>query len=245
MATRLSAGKETRVVGSGVDAKRAAADTAGRGTSLSTGKGGENFQAPAKGSSWAEVIASARGESGGGGSGRDFCVAISGGLVSVLEVVEPLQHVGWVGRETTTALTTGIYGGGGKKREVARMARVPSVWRPATAEDDDCAADDFMVMCEDGWFGWYHGCHGRFEVSEIGVLFPCIYHLYRATHLSSSIRNMLYRSGSCVLTLEPTTVKINLGLQNDRRSVQDSPSVTTSFGIRVFRTLSLTLQSWR
>lgn len=174
MAIRLSAGEEARVFGSGVDARRAAADTTGRGTSLSTGKGGENFQAPAKGSSWAEVIVSARGKSGGGGSGRDFCVAVSGGLVSVLEVVEPLQHVGWVGRETTAALTAGVYGGGGKKREVARMARVPWVWRSAREEDVDCAPDDFMVMCDDGWFGWYHGYHERFEVSEIGDLSPCI-----------------------------------------------------------------------
>ncbi|CBN73996.1 hypothetical protein Esi_0009_0188 [Ectocarpus siliculosus] len=186
MAIRLSAGEEAGVFGSGVDTRRAAADTTGRGTSLCTGKGGENFQAPAKGSSWAEVIASARGKSGGGGSGRDFCVAVSGGLISVLEVVEPLQHVGWVGRETTADLTAGVYGGGGKKREVARMMRVPSVWRSAREEDIDCAADDFMVMCDDGWFGWYHGYHGRFElVSRLTLTAPGGSHFAEATAAGS------------------------------------------------------------
>ncbi|CAM9177663.1 unnamed protein product, partial [Ectocarpus fasciculatus] len=182
MAIRLSAGEEARVFGSGLDARHAGAHTAGRGTSLSRERGAENFQAPAKGSSWAEANVSATGEGGGGGGGRDFCIAVSGGLVSVLEVVEPLQHVGWVGRETTTALTAGVYEGGGKKREVARMARVPSVWRPATAEDVDCAADDFMVMCDDGWFGWYHGCHGKFElVSRLKLPAPGSSHFAEAT----------------------------------------------------------------
>ncbi|CAM9258655.1 unnamed protein product [Ectocarpus sp. 4 AP-2014] len=186
MAIRLSAGKEAGVFDSGVDARRTAPDTAGRGTLLSTGKGGENFPAPAKGSSWAEVIASARGKSGGGGSGRDFCVAVSGGLISVLEVVEPLQHVGWVGRKTTAALTAGVYGGGEKKREVARMARVPSVWRSARGKDVDCAADDFMVMCDDGWFGWYHGYHGRFElVSRLTLTAPGGSHFVETTAAGS------------------------------------------------------------
>ncbi|CAB1106295.1 unnamed protein product [Ectocarpus sp. CCAP 1310/34] len=184
MAIRLSAGEEAGVLGSGVYSRGAAADTTGRGMSPSTGKGGENFQAPAKGSSWAEVIASARGKSGGGGSGKDFCVAVSGGLISVLEVVEPLQHVGWVGRETTAALTSG--GSGGKKREVARIARVPSVWRSAREEDVDCAADDLMVMCDDGWFGWYHGYHGRFElVSRLTLTAPGSRHSAEATAAGS------------------------------------------------------------
>lgn len=77
------------------------------------------------------------------------------------------------------------------------------------------------------------------------MTFPhALYHLNRATNLSTSITSVLYRSGSWVLILEPPTVGIDLGSQNDRRSVQDSLSVSMSFGMKreersigVFRSL--------
>lgn len=116
--------------------------------------------------------------------GRDICVAVSGGLASVLELVQPLRHVGWAGRDTTPS-TTFAAAAHGKRREVLRMARVPSTWRRAAAkivdskhagndhnaetvvDDVDGESEDFMVMCEDGWFGWYQCHHRRFEVSQI------------------------------------------------------------------------------
>ena len=115
--------------------------------------------------------------------GRDFCVAVSGGLASVMELVHPLRHVGWAGRGTVTeAAPTTAPHGSEKKREILRMSRVPSTWRRAVgiegckavgndhyAEplvgDVDGAAGEFMVMCEDGWLGWYQSHHRRFEVS--------------------------------------------------------------------------------
>lgn len=142
---------------------------------------------------------------GGKGSGRDdcngreFCVAVAGGLACVLELVHPLRHVAWAGRDTTTAAElAAVYHGAGKKREVHRMTRVPSTWRcvaaaakdsrmgcddagdasdyrnvstvtaagtPETAEEEgDGEAEEFMVMCDGGWFGWYRSYHRRFEV---------------------------------------------------------------------------------
>ena len=51
------------------------------------------------------------------------------------------------------------------------MARVPPTWRRAVAntaeivEDNvDSEADEFIVMCDGGWFGWYQRHHRRFEV---------------------------------------------------------------------------------
>lgn len=48
-----------------------------------------------------------------------MCLAISGGLVSVLEVVEPLCHVGWA-----RALSRGLL----DKRDILSMARMPRWW---------------------------------------------------------------------------------------------------------------------
>lgn len=118
--------------------------------------------------------------------GRDFCVAVSGGLASVLELVQPLRHVGWAGTGTGSKTTPpAALHGVGKTREVLRMMRVPSTWRRAeaaaaaaieerkdvdsdhnetVADDVDGEADEFMVMCQDGWFGWYQSHHRRFEV---------------------------------------------------------------------------------
>jgi len=155
-----------------------------------------------------------RAAGGGGGrvsgrgycDGREFCVAVSGGLACVLELVQPLRHVAWAGRDTTAAaaLVAALHGTG-KKREVLRMTRVHSTWRRAAAAaaaaeysriGGDCAGDaseypnastvtaagasgtfgeeaggeaeDFMVMCEGGWFGWYRNYHCRFEVRVVG-----------------------------------------------------------------------------
>lgn len=130
--------------------------------------------------------------------GRDFCVAVSGGLASVLELVQPLRRVGWAGRDTgsTISMAPELYGAW-KKREILRLVRVPSTWRragaatplegvfeeqknaddahndPTTAssaaeaavDDIDGEAEEFVVMCEDGWFGWYQSHHRRFEVT--------------------------------------------------------------------------------
>lgn len=139
-------------------------------------------------------------------SGRDFCVAVSGGLASVLELVQPLQHIGWAGRDTSPMLAAVLHGIG-KTREILRMARVPSAWwragavvkagqafssRPrgesygedfagngkhychaaaaetgTVSQDVDDGEGGFIVMCEDGWFGWYHSYHRRFEVNTV------------------------------------------------------------------------------
>lgn len=124
---------------------------------------------------------SGRGYSTGVSGGRDFCIAVAGGLASVLEVFQPLQHVGWAGRVTepaqaaTTVALAEMLHSGGKRREILGMSRVPSAWRraataAATAEGQehivDNGGDDVVVMCGGGWVGWYHGCHGRFEVRE-------------------------------------------------------------------------------
>lgn len=117
--------------------------------------------------------------------GRDLCVAVSGGLASVLELVQPLRHVGWAGRDAVVSNTAVEAKAYGKKREVLRMARVPSTWRRAAGigeckdakaenghnaetvvDDFDGEAEEFMVMCEDGWLGWYQCHHRRFEVSR-------------------------------------------------------------------------------
>lgn len=34
-------------------------------------------------------------------------------------------------------------------------------------QDVDDGEGGFMVMCEDGWFGWYHSCHRRFKVNNV------------------------------------------------------------------------------
>lgn len=134
----------------------------------------------------------ARRETGGGQDcrgvgGRDFCVAVSGGLASVLELVQPLRHIEWAGRDPGTPAVAVAPHGAGKKREVLRMARVPPTWRraeigvavdgrkdgahdhndvtAAAVEDVDGEAEEFMVMCDDGWVGWYQSHHRRFEVS--------------------------------------------------------------------------------
>lgn len=118
--------------------------------------------------------------------GRDFCVVVSGGLASVLELVQPLRHVGWAGRDAVAETAAAARHGAGKKREILRMARMPSTWRRAVAigdckaaddehsaealvDDVDSEAEEFMVMCEDGWFGWYQSHHRRFEVSTVGL----------------------------------------------------------------------------
>lgn len=56
--------------------------------------------------------------------GKVMCLAVSGGLVSVLEVVEPLCHVGWARALSRRLLD---------KREILRMARIPCWWG-ATAQ---------------------------------------------------------------------------------------------------------------
>lgn len=136
--------------------------------------------------------------------GRDFCVAVSGGLASVLELLQPLWHVAWAGRDTRMKKTLAAeLHGAGMTREILRMARVPSTWRRAAAaaatvavaieerkdtynnhsaafaaaasaaetavENVDGGAEEFVVMCEDGWFGWYQSRHRRFMVSCLGV----------------------------------------------------------------------------
>lgn len=82
--------------------------------------------------------------SGHGGVGsRDFCVAISGGLVSVLEVVVPLWHVGWAGERSTTS---------SRDREILRIARTPSRWGalvPARSEVENNTAPRSTQRCED------------------------------------------------------------------------------------------------
>lgn len=128
--------------------------------------------------------------------GRDLCVAVSGGLASVLELVQPLRHVAWAGRDTgSKGNAAAALHGAVRKREIFRMARVPSTWRRAVAieelkdadhnnnndaaaaaaaeadaetvvDDVDGEAEEFMVMCQGGWFGWYRRLHGRFEVSK-------------------------------------------------------------------------------
>eukprot|EP00752_Nemacystus_decipiens_P008616 g7695.t1 len=104
--------------------------------------------------------------------GRDCCVVVSGGLASVLELVLPLRHVGWAGRDTTPN-TTSAGSEHGKKREVLRMARVPSSWQRAAlsiaqtvVDDVDGEAEEFMVMCSGGWLGWYQCHHRRFELAS-------------------------------------------------------------------------------
>lgn len=124
-----------------------------------------------------------------GAGGRDICVAISGGLASVLEAVVPLWHVGWAGNRSTSSSGT---------KNILRMTRSPPEWRGlqtgkgdgrsntsrgstpafeegnrnATEYDDD--GRGFFVMCEGGWLGWYHGCDGNFQVNfDINVELSC------------------------------------------------------------------------
>ncbi len=164
------------------------------------------------------VISRAAGGDGGGGGGggggwrgsgrddcdgRELCVAVSGGLACVLELVQPLRHVAWAGRDITAAAAlAAVFHGTGKKREVLRMTRVPLTWgraaaaaakgsrmgfdgaggasdnrngstvtaagTSATAEEEaDEEAEDFLVMCDGGWFGWYRSYHRRFEVRKL------------------------------------------------------------------------------
>lgn len=208
MVARLSFGGEFGVNSS-------TASSAGQGITAFTGttarpSQGELSQAGSTGIS-AALRAAASGDGGGkcdgSNSGRDFCIAVSGGLASVLELVQPLQHIGWAGRDASATLAAESHGGGKQMGEVLRMARVPSAWRrtgleaeegqyPAFSsrpggssygsdvvskgeydrivtaagtviENADDGAGGFMIMCEGGWFGWYHICHGRFEVSYL------------------------------------------------------------------------------
>lgn len=50
---------------------------------------------------------------------KDFCLAVSGGLVSVLEMATPLWHVGWTGAWS---------GPSGPRREILRLIRTPLEW---------------------------------------------------------------------------------------------------------------------
>lgn len=112
------------------------------------------------------------GGGGGGGGTRDICVAISGGLMSVLEVVAPLWHIGLAGEGAQESQ---------ERKQVLTMARAPCGWGNTAFEPGALSASTptygegeivlsgegkaagntnscgFLVMCEGGWIGWYHG----------------------------------------------------------------------------------------
>ena len=110
-------------------------------------------------------------DDGGSKRSKTVCLAISGGLVSVLELVEPL----WQFEKEPV-----------KRREVLRMARTPRWWGVGgkkkggaakrvrgslAAKTDDHETIEghgnragFVVMSEGGWLGWYHGFYGTFDV---------------------------------------------------------------------------------
>lgn len=115
------------------------------------------------------------GDGGGGGGTRDVCVAISGGLMSVLEVVAPLWHIGLAGEGAQESQ---------ERKQVLTMARAPRGWgetalelralsasTPTYGEREIVLSEEgkaggntyscgFLVMCEGGWIGWYHGSGG-------------------------------------------------------------------------------------
>lgn len=67
---------------------------------------------------------------------RELCLAVSGGLISVLEVVAPLWHLHWAGAKS---------GGSDKRRNVLQMMRTPYGWgakiEHALDADSDASVD--------------------------------------------------------------------------------------------------------
>ena len=114
-----------------------------RGGHHEEGTAETSLRASATGGGGGVIATATRGGRGGGqdggGDDREFCVAVAGGLACVLELVQPLRHVAWAGRDITVeAAMAAVDHGNRKKREVLRMARVHSTWRgvaAAAAED--------------------------------------------------------------------------------------------------------------
>lgn len=84
------------------------------------------------------------------GGGRDVCIAISGGLISIVEMVVPLWHVGWTGRRS----------------DVLRMSRTPDFWE-STTWPEGRAGGGGRAAC-DAFDGKYQSVSRRLSLASDG-----------------------------------------------------------------------------